>query len=221
MNIQFRQYSNQQDYQRVADFLIEHYQPGNQDGNWIEPAWEYMHAHPLLDKASLGKIGVWEDAGRVVAVAHYEWRLGEAFFQFHPAYRHLRQEMLDYAEKYLFGYTRKDGRKHLRAYVNDNDPEFIELVRSRGYEKDAEEARPTAMFEIPDPFPQASLPEGFRITTLAEECDWAKVQRVLWRGFDHPGEPPPGEEELESERRLFDTPNGRREPEDRRRSPGW
>ena len=135
-----------------------------------------MHAHPLLDKASLGKIGVWEDAGRVVAVAHYEWHLGEAFFQFHPAYRHLRQEMLDYAEENLFGYTRKDERKHLRAYVNDNDPEFIELVRSRGYEKDPEEARPVAMFEIPKAFPTIDLPEGFRVKSLAEECNWAKVQ---------------------------------------------
>ncbi|NTU74690.1 MAG: hypothetical protein HGA86_01030, partial [Anaerolineaceae bacterium] len=50
----------------VDDFLLEHYRPGNQDGNWIEPAWEYMHGHPALDSSSLGKIRIWEDAGKIV-----------------------------------------------------------------------------------------------------------------------------------------------------------
>ena len=110
MNIRFRPFESPDDYKLVDDFLIEHYRPGNLDGNWIEPAWEYMHSHPYLDKSSLEKIGVWEDGGNIVAVAHYESRLGEAFFQFHPDYRHLKREMLDYAEKYLVG-TAKDGTK--------------------------------------------------------------------------------------------------------------
>lgn len=209
--MKLRPYNNEEDYWRIADFLNEHYQPSNQDGNWIEPAWEYMHGHPNLDAASLDKIGIWEEAGGIVAVAHYEWHLPEAFFEFHPAYRHLRQEMLDYAEENLFGYSRKDGRRFLKAYVNDNDMEFISLVTGRGYEKEAGEARPMAEFEVPDPYPPIILPEGFHLKSLAEDCDWAKVHRALWRGFDHPGEPPAGEEELESRRKMFDTPNGRRD----------
>jgi hypothetical protein len=112
MHINFRQYRDPHDYQLVGDFLIEHYLPDNQDGNWIEPAWEYMHGHPGLDRTALGKIGIWDDSGKVVAVAHYETSLGEAFFQFHPAYRHLRQEMLAYAESYLFGLSEKDGSRY-------------------------------------------------------------------------------------------------------------
>lgn len=211
MSVKFRHYLDPDDYRRVDEFLIRHYQPGNLDGNWVEPAWEYMHYHSFLDSASLGKIGIWEDAGQIVAVVHYEGRLGEAFFQFHPAYRHLRQEMLEYAEETLLGRSEKDGRQYLCAYVNDNDPEFLGLVRARGYEKDAEGVRPVYQFVIPTPFPPIRLPEGFRLTSLAEECDWGKVNRVLWRGFDHPGEPPTGEEELESRRRMFDTPRARRD----------
>ena len=206
-----RHYCHPEDYQRIDDFLIQHYQPGNQDGNWIEPAWEYMHFHSLLDSASLGKIGIWEEAGEIVAVAHYEWRLGEAFFQFHSGYRHLRQEMLDYAEANLFGRSEKDGRKYLCAYVNDNDDEFIALVKERGYEKDAEGARPMYEYVIPNPFPPITLPAGFHLKSLADECDWAKVNRVLWRGFDHEGEAPATAEELESRRHMFDTPTARRD----------
>jgi len=209
MNITFRNYKHNNDYNRVGDFLIRHYQTNNRDGNWIEPAWEYMHFHGMLDRDSLGKIGVWEDAGEIVAVAHYEWRLGEAFFQFHPDYRHLRAEMFDYAEEHLVG--QKDGRSFVWAYVNEDDPEFQSLVQARGYQRKPEVDRPLAKFEIPAPFPAIDLPEGFRLTSLAEEPDWAKVHRALWRGFNHEGEPPMTDEELEDRRRMFDTPKARRD----------
>jgi hypothetical protein len=170
MTIQFWHYNGLDDYKRIDIFLTEHYQPDNADGNWIEPAWEYMHGHPALDNSSLGKIGIWEDDGNIVAVTHYESRLGDAFFEFHPDYRHLKRDVLDYAEKYLYG-TSKDGKKFVHAYVNDMDAEFISLVKARGYEKDDEEARTILQFVIPTPFPSITLPEGFRLKSLADDCN--------------------------------------------------
>lgn len=211
MNITFRNYNHTEDYRLVSEFLIRHHQAGNLDGNWIEPAWEYMHFHPALDASNMGRFGVWEEAGEIVAVCHYEWRLGEAFFQFHPAYRHLREDMLDHAEKYLAGVSGGDGRKYLSAFVNDNDEEFVSLVRGRGYERGPDDDRPTAKFDIPDPFPPITLPEGFRLKSLAEDPDWAKVHRVLWRGFDHGDDVPMNVDEFESRRRMFDTPKARRD----------
>ena len=210
MSITLRRYAGPEDYWRIDRFLIEHHQPGNADGNWLEPIWEYTHGHPFLDAASLGRIGIWEDEGQIVAVATYESRPGEAFFQFHPAYRHLRREMLDYAEENLTGET-GDGQKYLHAFVNDDDEAFRALVRERGYERNPGADRPLARFLVPDLFPPIPLPAGFRLTSLAEECDWANVHRVMWRGFNHAGEPPGGEEELESRRKMFDTPTARRD----------
>jgi GNAT superfamily N-acetyltransferase len=211
MTVQLRSYVRAQDYGCVSRFLIQHHQPGNRDGNWLEPAWEYMHYHPALEPEWLDRIGLWEEAGRIVGVAHYEWHLGEAFFQFHPAHRHLRQEMLDYAETHLAGRRESDGRRYLKAYINDWDHEFLALAQARGYVREPEEDRPMAHLAIPDPFPAIALPEGFGLTSLAEECDWAKVHRALWRGFNHEGEPPAGQEELDSRRDMFDTPRARRE----------
>ncbi len=211
MTIQRRLYEHATDYTRISAFLITHHQPGNRDGNWLEPAWEYMHFHPALEDACLGQIGVWEDGGEIVAVAHPEWRLGEAFFQRHPAYRHLRGEMLDYAEANLTGISARDGCRCLCIYANDDDPDFLALVQGRGYEKDPEGTRPLYRFDIPAPFPPIPLAAGFRLTSLAAEPDWAKVHRVLWRGFDHAGEPPMSDEELASRRRMFDTPKARRD----------
>jgi GNAT superfamily N-acetyltransferase len=205
-----RNYQNGTDYNRVDEFLIAHHQPDNADGNWLEPAWEYMHAHPYLDQSSLEKIGVWEDDGKIVAVATYESRLGEAFFQFHPAHKHLREEALEYAENFLYGVT-EDGRKYLRVFVKDMDAEFVALIRSRCYMRDDRESRTMMKFRIPDPFPAIELPEGFHLTSLAEECDWVKVNRVLWRGFNHEGEPPTSVEDIEDRRKMFDTPKARRD----------
>ena len=132
-----------------------------------------------------------------MAVAHYEWRLGEAFFQFHPAGRYLRDEMRAYAEANLTGVSRQDGRNYLCAFANDNDPAFQALVRAHGYAKQPEGTRPRYRLDIPDPFPAISLAAGFRLTSLAEECDWAKVHRALWRGFNHGSEPPMTDAEIE------------------------
>jgi GNAT superfamily N-acetyltransferase len=210
MTITFRAYHHPHDYDKIDAFLIHHYRPGNTDGNWIEPMWEYMHFHPLLDVSSLGKIGVWEDAGGIVAVAHYEGHLGEAFFQFHPAYRRLREGMLDYVERHLLGGSPGDGGKYLRAYVGDDDEDFLALLKTRGYERDEGGTRSMHIFEIAHPFPGISLPDGFRLKSLADDPDWGKVNRVLWRGFDHGAEPPTGQDEIVSRRKMFDTPKARR-----------
>lgn len=210
MAIRCRRYDHTRDYQRVYDFLVAHHQPANRDGNWLAPIWEYMHAHPALDKSSLGIIGVWEAGDTLVAVVHYESRRGEAFFEFHPQYTYLRTAMLTYAETYLSGVT-DDGKRHLHVFVNDFDEAFISLVASRGYARQAGDARPLARFDVPAPFPPITLPEGFQLTSLAEECDWAKVHRVLWRGFDHGNDVPLTEAEFESRRRMFDTPTARRD----------
>jgi len=177
------------DFPAISDFLYGLYQPDNRDGNWFQPIWEYATTHPWFDEQSVQRIGIWEDSRTMVGVTLYESRLGEAFFQVHPAYPHLKPEMLAYAEQHLTG-TTDDGRRYLKAYVNDFDTAFEHVVRTRGYEKDAEWHRPMSQFVIPDPFPPIHLPDGFRLKSLADDNDLYKIDRVLWRGFNHPGEPP-------------------------------
>jgi hypothetical protein len=89
MDITLRQYESV-DFKPISDFLTAHFLPGNLDGNWLQPAWEYMHSHPGLDESSLDRIGIWERAGEIAAVVHHESTLGEAFFQVHPDYAYLR-----------------------------------------------------------------------------------------------------------------------------------
>jgi GNAT superfamily N-acetyltransferase len=189
MTIKLRQYKLLDDFRKISEFLVEYYQPGNQDGNFLEPAWEYLHGHPWLDEQSLDKIGVWEDSGKIAGVAHYEHKLGEAFFEIHPRYTSLKPEMLEYAEKHLCGKT-TEGQRYLKVFVNDFDEEFEELVKSRGYKKDAALARPMSQLKVKQPFRTASLPDGFVLKSLADDNDLSRLNRVIYRGFNHGDEPP-------------------------------
>ncbi len=194
MTATVRPYNRAEDYDRIGQFLIDTYRAQGGPGNWLQARWEYMHFHPEFDESSHHRIGVWEDNGRgpgraaIVAVANYEMTLGEAFFQVHADYGHLKEEMLDHAERHLCAPT-DDGRGYLRAYIADSDAEFEAIVRRRGYRKHEEHAQPDSHFRIPRPFPEITLPAGFRLRSLDDDNDLRKVDRVLWRGFNHPGEP--------------------------------
>lgn len=206
MTISMRTYETPTDYQLVGDFLIRHHQRGNRDGNWLQPAWAYMHSHPLLDESALERIGIWEDAGEIVAVVHYEWRLGEVFFQVHPDYAHLKPGMLAYAERRLRG-TSESGEQYVWAFINDFDRGLMDHVQRLGYERCPERDRPMAQLQIPSPFPETDLPPGFRLKSLADDNDLHKIHRVLWRGFNHPGDPP--EDEIEGRRKMQSAPTYR------------
>jgi len=208
MTTRIRACAGQEDFPAISDFLYDLYQPGNRDGNWLQPVWEYAYTHPWFDEESVPRIGMWEDADTLVGLALYELRLGEAFFQMHPAYQYLKPEMLAYAEQHLAG-TTDQGRRYLKAYVNDHDTEFEQLVRSQGYEEEPASRRPMSQFVIPHPFPAIPLPDGFQLKSLADHNDLAKIDRLLWRGFDHPGEPP--DDGIEGRKKMQSGPHFRKD----------
>ena len=196
------------DLLRVGNFLMQHYLPHSRDGNWLQPAWDYMHSHPWLDEDSLDRIAVWEEDGEMVGVAHYESRLGEAFFEVHPRHTHLKAEMLCHAEEHFVG-TSEDGLPYLNVYINDFDADFEAMAQERGYRLSESYHRPLAEMRIPEPFPAIDLPEGFLLQSLADENDLQKINRVLHRGFNHPGEAP--DEDLPGRVKMQSNPHFRKD----------
>lgn len=187
--IRRRRLDRERDFESISSLLTRLYLPGNRDWNWLQPIWEYAYTHPWFDESALDRIGLWEDDGKLVAVATYESRLGEAFFNVHPGYAHLKVPMLDYAEQYLAAFEPAGGR-YLKAYLNDFDEDFESAVAARCYREEPGSHRPMSQFEIPSPFPPIDLAHGFRLQSLADDNDLRKMDRVLHRGFDHPCEPP-------------------------------
>jgi predicted N-acetyltransferase YhbS len=187
MQTAIRHYDHASDYERVGRFLVNTYRTSGGHINWVQPRWEYMHYHPLVKGVDLNSIGVWEAGGKIVGVVHPEHSMGTAYFEIDPAYGDLKEAMLRYAEEFLS--TLSDGVRQLRVYINDQDDDFQSAASEMGYVK-GDECEPMSHFVIPDPFPPVSLPAGFRLKSLDEENDLSKVDRVLWRGFNHGDEPP-------------------------------
>lgn len=197
-----------EDFAAISRFLTGLYQPDNRDGNWLQPIWEYAYTHPWFDESAVGQIGLWEDAGGLVALATCELGLGEAFFSVAPGYAELKPELLAYAETHLAAPSR-EGRRALRAFIPDFDEGFTEFAVARGYRLDPPAQRPMSQFTIASPFPPIAVPEGFHLQSLAEDNDLGKMSRVLHRGFDHPGEAP--EEGVAGCARMQSGPNYRRD----------
>jgi predicted N-acetyltransferase YhbS len=189
MSAKLRKYNRKTDAQRIGEFLAQNYRPGNRDGNFFVPAWEYALAHPYFDEKLLDTFGVWEDNGRIAGVVHPECYPGESFFELHPDYAYLKAEMLDYALENLGGKA-PDGRQCLLAFIPDFDSEFTALAQARSFSISPELERRMTLWPIPQPFPPIKLPDGFRLQSLSDENDLAKLDRCIYRGFNHGSEPP-------------------------------
>ncbi|HPE68824.1 MAG TPA: GNAT family N-acetyltransferase [Thermotogota bacterium] len=202
MAIIARRYDREKDYERVGQFLVDTYHPGKFP-NWLQPRWEYMHYHPITQAQHFPRIGLWEDAGKIVGMANYEHSPGWAYFALHPGYPRLKPQLLEYAMENLRGEDK--GRQVLRLFINDFDGEMNKLVEEAGFELDEGYRDTVSILPIPNPFPEISLPEGFKLQSLAEENDLYKADRALYRGFDHPGEPP--EDGVEGRAFMQSAPN--------------
>jgi predicted N-acetyltransferase YhbS len=169
-----------------------------------------MHFHPSIKAMDLSKIGIAEEYGEILGVVHFEANHAEVFIQAHPDHQELKEILLDHAENDGFqGMSRSKNRLFRAVFVNDFDAELESIVIERGYEKWEDFAQPMALYMMDKPVPPVELPAGYQVQSLAEENDLRKINRVLWRGFNHPGSPP--EEEIEGRKFGQQAPNFRKD----------
>ena len=201
-----RSFDISSDFDDVSGFLRQCYKPLNRDGNWIQPIWEFSCSHPLTDPESLGDIGIWADESGIVAATIFDTNTNNVSLCTLERFRSLKAEMLRYAEENLAS-ADATGRKRLNVFAHDCDDELSEVLLTAGYRRRPEADRTFSYYEIPLSSPEISLPDGFDFRSLEQENDMRKVHRVLWRGFDHPGEPP--EDGIEDRRKMQSSPNFR------------
>src|SRR5688572_6301142 len=92
-----RPFEGEDDFWRVRDLLIKTYPITPVGFNWEIRRWDGWRFHRTCTDITPEwgrKIQLWETgAGELVGVAHPEGD-GTAFFELHPAYRHLEEEMV-------------------------------------------------------------------------------------------------------------------------------
>ncbi len=177
MAVQFRNYTAQagitEDYFKAREFFV---QLGYAAFTYVR--WDWMITHTCLNKAAVGRIGIWEDNDIIVGVATFDCRPGEGFCLNLPGYDYLKETMLRYSEDALS----EQGR--FGIVIPDSDLEFQELAAGCGYiattgkESDARFNIETTSLDYP-------LPDGFWITSMKDRMDLYQYRRVLWKGFNH------------------------------------
>jgi len=213
VSVTARAYRHPEDYKAVGEFLVHAY-ARTCDGphrSWLQPRWEYMHYHPLMQErdlvSKLDRCGLWEDDGVLVAAVHFEMRMGICYVQLLPEYGPLWDGILAYAEEHLTGSF--DAGTAVHVYIDDDDQYAHTVAAAHGFERLAEHAEPISHLtesELPDEIP---TPEGFEVLGLDEDDDVRKVHRVMHRGFNHEGEPP--EDGIEGRRRKLMAHNLRKD----------
>ncbi|MGB2983893.1 MAG: GNAT family N-acetyltransferase [Candidatus Bipolaricaulia bacterium] len=205
MTANLREYDAERDFIRIRDFLLDTYGQFEAPVNWGIERWNYARyfVAPFLgaygkeeptEGASLQAIRFWEEhlavwegaAGEIVGVACIETPdpedtgFGEVFVQRHPEHLDLLDEMLAYCEKRF----RDPKKNRVYIWVYDDDAQLLEAVSRRGYEQSSE---PTSrhLEYVMGELPGASLPEGFRFLSMADENDIEKRREIFGRGFNH------------------------------------
>ena len=188
MTISIRPYRDPDDYDLVDRFLIDAYEPGDRLRTWLQPRWEYMHSHDFVDNVDLTTIGIAEDdGGAVVGVVHPEHQQEFCYCQVHRG--DAKPLLVEWAGTHIGGWSETFGRRVVGCFVDDADVELQVAFSDRGYRR-SDLGEDHARMPLDVDIPRVHLPGGFHLQSLADENDLAKVNRVLWRGFDHPGPPP-------------------------------
>ena len=187
MAVQIREYTDRgdfgEDYQRVWEFLVRINQQGVVDEGFLWGRWEWMFClKRYLAKEHLSRIGIWEENGLMVALAAYENDLGYVWPVVAPGYEALQEEVLSHAWKNM----QKD--HSVKVLIDDRKELFQAVAAGKGFIP-TQEKENNSYIPLEEAKLNYHLPQGYQVISLAEEYDLMKYHQVLWKGFNHEGEP--------------------------------
>ncbi len=171
------------DFQKVKSFLHsldENHSNGFCTMNAVR--WEWSFSLPYFNKQYINKIGLWEDCGKLVALATYETELKDIFIVIDEDYSYLKKDVLRYA--------REGFAPDKKVFINipDHDRQLQTIAREMGLTP-TQKREDLAVFETRQK-PDYTLEDGFSIVSLKDNCDVKQYGAVLYRGFDHGDFPP-------------------------------
>ena len=188
------------DFHRVRDFLVRINQDEITKSGFLWGRWEWMFSQPwYCDTSALSRIGIWEEGGEIVAVVTYEAETGFAWFLTDRGHAFLHQDMLRYA---LDNMTRNGT---IRVLIEDADDDLPRIAAAHGLIP-TRDKQPNSALDLTGDL-SYRLPDGYRITSLADDCDLHRLNRVLHRGFNNPGDVPATLEAIQERRTSVSGPH--------------
>ena len=180
MSVKFRKYQNTtlygEDYNDVRNFLIELDSHNYHFGRWD---WMMMSLNSeWADPSGIEKVGIWVENSRIIAIATYDTKLGEAFLLAFKGYEKLKEEMLIYAKANFV----KDDK--FRVLILDGDMEMQNIAKKYCFYP-TQDREWDAIYPIELDNIKYDLPNGFKITSFKDDFDLYRYGQALWKGFNH------------------------------------
>ncbi len=180
--VRFRRYCMVSDFQEVYDLCARCGDVHSSNG-MSASFWEYAQTFGSFNYECSHRIGLWEDNGRLVAVATYEISPGEAYFAVAPDYLFLSEELITYAEQEL-----ADEQGHVVLCFSSAQTVMRETAAKCGFVKHSE--YPEKIFRFRSGSLDYELPQGFRfLDNDRETINYVALDTCLHYGFNHDGEP--------------------------------
>lgn len=199
--IQFRTYRREADffagdYILARDFFLRLSNPTVPFG-W----WDQQATRPSIKPEYLDRYGLWLDGDTLVAIACVDDEMGNNILCALEGYRYLLPEMVRYAREAL-----RCDDSSLAIMIPDMEKDFQDAAAGEGFfptqERDTE-----SIIDIVGRDLSYTLPEGFRISSLAERFDMPGFQRLMRRSFRKDlEEREPTPKELAEAKRQFKRP---------------
>ncbi len=187
------------DFMKVSAFLAELHRDLNKTISFPWGRWEWMFSLPYLDPDHLDSIGVFEDDDTIVGLITYEAKFGEAYYVLSDHYLYLRKEIIQNAIRDL------QSAEGFRMLIPDNDHEMQKIALTNGLIA-SEDKEQIAAFDLEQEI-SYELPDGYSIIDMREHFDLKRYHQILWRGFDHSGEPTMTEKDLHDRKISLSAPH--------------
>jgi ribosomal protein S18 acetylase RimI-like enzyme len=119
-------------------------------------------------------------AGALAGYVVSEYGRGDLFFQVDPARRDVEPVMLAWVETIWAA-----GRDQVGVFALDDDAERAALLTAHGFHAHGSDGN-MYRYDLTRAYPDAPLPAGFTVATLAENRDFAAQAAVMAAAFDSP-----------------------------------
>ncbi len=187
-------------FEAVRRFLIELNAENRTHINWNWARWEWMYFHPEFDRASENTIGLWYNGEELVGAAIYDYYFGEAFFAAKAGHERLEAAIADYMTEV---FSDENG---LGVAVNDNDSRTALLLKERGFSVH-EQTENILELSLGGMELASELSDGISFADADIRSDVYKHHKLLWKGFDHDGEPPADEKTMLRQKEMLSAPD--------------
>ena len=199
MKINFKKFEMNY-YNDICNFLVEISKNNHMHINWNWARWEWMFFHPEFNRDLIDKIGLWFLDEKLIALATYDYYLGEGFLATKEGFDELQKEVLEYE---INNFSDENG---FGIAVNDKDSKTLKLLKDNGFLRN-EQTENILELKLDEVNFNLEPITGITFESIDIEKDLYKHHELLWKGFNHEGQAPLDEDIINKQKIMLSAPH--------------